>query len=67
MLEKINTLIIAAALACLALAGLLLALGHNPDSFWFNFQAETLANFAYGLLVAGVVLRLFTLLKGSRS
>lgn len=64
MIAKLARLMILAALVCLALAGLYLALGHNPDSFLFNYQAETLANFAYVLLVIGVVIQILTLPKG---
>jgi hypothetical protein len=58
MIAKIGQLLVGLGLVCLTLAGLFLVIGHSPESFVVNFQAETLGNFAYGLIGLGLLVKL---------
>lgn len=57
-MSKLSFLFVALGLSCLVLAAVFLMIGHSPESYVANQQAETLANFAYGLIFLGVVMRL---------
>ncbi len=48
-MNKLGTILTLCGLALLIGAGMLLVIGHNPDNYWYNYQAEILGNFAYGL------------------
>lgn len=61
-LLKLSRLIVVLGLGCLGLSALFLAIGHNPESFVYNYQAEITSNFAYGLLLLGFILQLLSLL-----
>ncbi len=68
MIEKIAQLLIGCGLLLLLIAAILMALGHSPESFSTNFQAETLANYSYSLFFLGTILSLIVAgksIKGS--
>jgi hypothetical protein len=53
MFDKIARAVLVLAHVLLVVAAILLIIGHNPDSFGTNYQAETLANYAYAFLWIG--------------
>ncbi len=55
MFERIGRLFIGFALIFLFIAAIYLMIGHDPNSFVVNMEAETLANYAYSSLVIGLV------------
>lgn len=56
-LERLARIFVLSAVALLALAGVLIAIGHSPDAITYNYQAEVLANFAYVTFILGLLLQ----------
>lgn len=63
MIVKLANLFVAAGLACLGLGGIFLAIGHSPDALIWNSQAEVSGNYAYGLLLLGIIFNLLSNLR----
>lgn len=59
MADKLSRLVALLGVLLLLGAAILLMIGQGPESYWTNYQAETLANFAYGLFVLSIGLALF--------
>lgn len=56
MITKIVRTTTISGLTLLLIAGIFLAIGHNPDDFFSVYQAEVAGNYAFGLLVVSVLL-----------